>query len=375
MSARTVHSEFSREGPGSPAAAGGSAPAPVLEFAGRTIGRGRRAFVIAEAGVNHDGDPELALELVEAAASAGADAIKFQTFRAESVAAASAPKAAYQQERTGSGGSQLEMIRGLELGSEVFDRLARRCRQRGIVFLSTPADPASADLLEGLDVPAFKIASGEITNLPFLEDLARRGLPLILSTGMATLDEVAAAVAVIERAGDPPLALLQCVTDYPADPAEANLRAMDVMRDTFSVPVGYSDHCLGPEVAMAAVARGASIIEKHFTLGRHRKGPDHFASAEPAEFSAMVRCIRRVEIALGDGIKRPSPGERAHLPVARRSLHAARDIAAGDAITAEVLACLRPATGIAPGRLDEVVGRTASVPIPRGSPLTWDLLS
>lgn len=342
---------------------------------GRAIGPGAPCFVIAEAGVNHNGDPRLAAELVAVAAAAGADAVKFQTFSADRLASASAAKAAYQQETTEASESQLEMLRRLELSPAAHRALVRQCRERGILFISTPFDELSADFLAELDVPLFKIPSGELTNLPYLAHVARLGRPMIVSTGMASLGEVETAVETLEQHGDAPLALLHCVSNYPARPEDVNLRAMETMAAAFGVPVGYSDHTLGNEVALAAVARGACIVEKHFTLDRALPGPDHRASSEPAELAALVSGIRRVEAALGDGRKRPASSEADTAAVARRSLVAARDLAAGSVLTEDTLTAKRPGTGLPPAMRSFLVGRTLRADAAAGSMITLDMVS
>ena len=330
-----------------------------VEIAGRVIGAGRAPFVIAEGGVNHNGSPELALRLVDAAAGAGADAVKFQTFSADAVVLPSARQAEYQRQRAAAE-SQLEMVRRLELPIDAWATLRDRARERGMLFLSTPFDLASVELLAGLDVPVFKVGSGDLTNLVLLRAVAAHGRPLLLSTGMATLDEVAAAVADLRAHGDPPLVLLQCTSAYPANAEEANLAAMATLREAFGVPVGYSDHTLGTSVAIAAAAMGAAVIEKHLTLDRAMPGPDHAASLEPADFAQMVRGVREAAAAIGDGVKAPRPGEADAAAVARRSLVAKRRIAAGEELHADDLDAMRPAGGISPLRLDEVVGRRAA---------------
>ena len=321
-----------------------------VEIAGRAIGAGARCFVIAEAGVNHDGDLRRALALVDAAAEAGADAVKFQTFRADAVASAEARNAPYQ-----GAGTQQELLRALELSADDHTALVDACASRGVVFLSTPFDEESADLLDELDVPAFKIASPDVTNLPFLEYVARKGRPVLLSTGMSTLDEVRAAARALAPA--PGLVLLHCVSAYPAPAADANLRAMATMREQLGVPVGFSDHTAGIEVALAAVALGASVVEKHLTVDRGLPGPDHAASLEPDELRALVEGVRRVEAALGDGEKRPAPSEAENRDLVRRSLAARRDLEEGTVLEPAMLTALRPATGIAPAQMPEVVGR------------------
>jgi N-acetylneuraminate synthase len=315
-------------------------------------------LVIAEAGVNHNGDPLLAARLVDAAAEAGANAVKFQVFRADAVAAPTAPKASYQSETTGAGESQLQMLSGLELDAESFGALKAQCDDRGILFLASAFDAASVEMLDALDVAAFKLGSGELTNHALLADVGGRGRPVLLSTGMADLEEVEEAVAVLRAAGTADVVVLHCTTAYPAPAAEANLRAIATLRDRLRIPVGYSDHTAGDEIALAAVALGACVLEKHFTLDRSLRGPDHRASLEPAELAALVRRVRGVESALGDGVKRPTASERGNAEVVRRSLAAADDLRAGSVVTHAMLTALRPGTGISPTRTEHVVGRT-----------------
>jgi N-acetylneuraminate synthase len=318
-------------------------------------------LVVAEAGVNHNGDLETAKALVAAAAEAGADVVKFQTFVAEQITAASAPKARYQLETTGGGESQREMIRRLELSRGDHLALIDECRRHRIAFMSTAFDAGSLDLLLDLGVERIKVASGEITNLPLLRRMGATGKPLFVSTGMSTLDEVAAAIDVLERAGASrdSITVLQCNTAYPTPVADANLRAMRTLADAFGTQVGYSDHTAGIEVAIAAVALGATVIEKHLTLDRTLPGPDHAASLEPDQMRAMIAAIRNIEHALGDGIKRPSPSERENIAIARRSLVATRPIHAGEVFSEGNVAAKRPAGGLSPMRWDEVVGRPA----------------
>jgi N,N'-diacetyllegionaminate synthase len=337
----------------------------------RPIGAGHPVFVIAEAGVNHNGDLDLARRLVDVAATAGADAVKFQTFAAERVAAREAPKADYQRQTTSAEESQQQMLRRLELSPAAHRELQAHAVGRGLTFLSTPFDEASADLLDALGVPAIKIGSGEVTNLPFLQHVARKGRPVILSTGMSSLDEVGAAVAAVRETGNAELILLHCVSEYPARAIDANLRAMQTLADAFGTPVGYSDHTPGLEVALAAVALGASVIEKHFTLDRTLPGPDHRASLEAAQLTELVRGIRLVEQALGNGVKAPTSGELANRVVARRSLAAAVDLPAGLSLTRESLCALRPATGIPPASLPAVLGRKLTRPRRAGELIAW----
>ncbi|MDQ0285616.1 N-acetylneuraminate synthase/N,N'-diacetyllegionaminate synthase [Desulfofundulus luciae] len=332
-------------------------------------------FIIAEAGVNHNGDLETAKRLVDAAVVAGADAVKFQTFVPEEVVTGSAEKASYQKANMPGGQeTQLDMIRRLALSKEDFRTLKAYCDRAGIMFLSTPYDYYSVDFLDELGVPLFKIPSGELVNDRFLRYVAARGKPLIISTGMAMLGEVEEAVEVVQDAGVREITLLHCTSAYPASYEEVNLRAMVTLRQAFGLPVGYSDHTPGTEVAVAAVALGARVIEKHFTLSRNMEGPDHKASLEPDELAAMVRSIRNVERALGDGRKRPSPGEQDVMRAARRSLVAAVDIAAGEIITPDKLTVKRPGTGIPPKMWDVVVGRRARVDIPADTVITWEMI-
>lgn len=324
--------------------------------------------------MNHNGDIELARHLIDAAVEAGADAVKFQTFKAGRVADPMAPKAEYQLRATNPAESQLDMLRRLELAPGAVRELQRHCRQRGIFFMSTPFDEESVDLLEELNVPAYKIGSGEITNLPLLEYIARKGRPVILSTGMSYLNEVDRAVRAIRDTGNNQLVLLHCVSNYPADPADANLLAMQSLAVAFQLPVGYSDHTPGVESALAAVALGACILEKHFTLDKGLPGPDQQASLEPPEFKQMIRSVRQVEQALGDGVKRPRTSEMSMRDVARRSIAAAADIKPGETIRREMLTARRPATGIEPTLIDLLVGRKSAVLIPAGRIISFDML-
>ena len=343
-------------------------------LAGRAIAPGRPVFVIAEAGVNHNGDAAMARALIDAAADSGADAVKFQTFRTSALTSRTAPKAAYQIEATGAGESQSEMLMRLELSTETLRALQARAAARGIVFFSTPFDEASADTLAALGVPMFKIPSGEITNLPLLRHIAAKGKPIILSTGMSTLDEVEQALTAIGDVADVPVAILHCVSAYPAPVGEVNLRAMDALRDRFGRPVGLSDHTLGLEIALAAVARGAAIVEKHLTLDKNLPGPDHRASLEPAEMAALARGIRNVEAALGDGVKRPMPSELDTRRVARKSLVAARALRAGEELVKDAVAVKRPGTGISPAELERALGRRVRRDLAADDVIDWTAL-
>jgi N,N'-diacetyllegionaminate synthase len=348
---------------------------PPLLVGTRRIGPGEPVFVIAEAGVNHNGDIDLAQRLVDVASEAGADAIKFQTFKAENVAASTAPKAVYQLETTDSFESQQEMLRRLELSPAMHRELQAYCQQQHILFMSTPFDENSADLLDELDVPLFKLPSGEVNNWPFLEYVARKGKPLILSTGMSYLSEVDEALRVIYNAGNTQVIILHCVTNYPADPADVNLRTMQTMATALHTPVGYSDHTPGPEVALAAVALGACVIEKHFTLDKSLSGPDHRASLEPRELRALIAGIRTVERALGNGTKQPASSEENNRLLVRRSLVAAQDIPQGDILQPHMLKGLRPAGGISPALAREVVGHKTRQALKSGQLVTWSDLA
>jgi len=328
-----------------------------VSIARARIGVGEPAFVIAEAGVNHNGDLELAHKMIDVAAEAGADAIKFQTFDPESLAAPAAPKAKYQVKNTGEDGSQLEMLRKLVLPRSSYPELIRHAEEKGLIFMSTPFDQASADFLDSLGIAAFKISSGDLTNHPLLLHIAKTGRPMLISTGMASLESVEAAVSALRSVGMPPLVLFHCVTSYPARAADCNLRAIETLRSRFGVPVGWSDHTEGFDISVAAVALGANSVEKHFTLDRNLPGPDHAASLEPAELVAMVKAIRRVESALGSGIKQATEAEVAIAPAAYRSLFWNKDMRSGTIVTAEDLIALRPGTGISPSKLQLYVGR------------------
>ncbi len=347
----------------------------MIRISGRRIGEGRPCFVIAEAGVNHNGEIKIAKRLIDAAKKAGADAVKFQTFSAERLVTPEAPKAGYQLKNTSAAESQLQMLKRLELSASDHRVLLDYCKKAGILFLSTPFDEISADLLETLALPAYKLPSGELTNHAFLAHVAKKSQPMIVSTGMSDLNEVADAVRAIKRAGNPPLILLHCVSNYPASPEDVNLRAMQTMRKTFGVPVGYSDHTLGIDVALAAVALGACVIEKHLTLDRNMRGPDHAASVEPAEFARLVAGIRAIEKALGHGRKERAVSESDTAKVARKSLVALRSIEKGDVFTPDVLTVRRPGTGLPPHHLSRLLGKKAGRRIPAGKVITESMVS
>lgn len=316
-------------------------------------------FIIAEAGVNHNGDIEIAKRLVDEAALAGADAIKFQTFKAESLVCKDARKADYQMTTTEQSESQFDMLKKLELTSEMHEQLIEYCTQKGIMFLSTPFDIDSIHYLVDCGINILKVPSGEITNYPYLREIGKTGKKVILSSGMSTLEEVQEAVNVLRNHGSGEITVLHCNTEYPTPYKDVNLLAMVTIRNELDVAVGYSDHTQGIEVPIAAAALGASVIEKHFTLDRNMEGPDHRASLEPWELQAMVRAIRNIEQALGDGQKIPSESEIKNIGIARKSVVAQCDIKAGEKFTEVNLTTKRPGTGINPMRWNEMIGKTA----------------
>lgn len=332
-------------------------------------------FVIAEAGVNHNGELDLALRLCDAAKAAGADAVKFQTFRAEDLVVPGAPTAEYQARQTGQQ-DQFAMLQRLELTTAQHEAIQRHCDAIGIEFFSTPFSVEAVDMLVRLGVRRIKLSSGELTHRALVERAAAARLPLLVSTGMATMDEIREALQWIAaaRGGLDGVTVLHCTSAYPAPDEALNLKAMASMAADLGIAVGYSDHSLGIEADLAAVALGACVIEKHLTLDRTLPGPDHSASLEPVQFKAMVEGIRRVSAMLGDGVKAPTPEERDTARVARRSIVAAVHIPAGAVITPAMLACRRPATGIAPRELERVVGRRAAQAMPAGTVLQWDQL-
>ena len=318
-----------------------------------------KIFIIAEAGDNHNGSLEFAFQLVDKAAEAGADCVKFQTFVTEEVISKRAEKAEYQKESTGAEESQYEMVKKLELSFENFKELQRYAQEKGLTFLSTPFDIPSVDFLASIHVPYFKIPSGEITNLPYLIRIAQTGRDIILSTGMAEMDEIETAVRILREHGAGEISLLHCNTEYPTPMEDVNLRAMLSLKEKFGVKVGYSDHTKGIEVPIAAAALGAEIIEKHFTLDHNMEGPDHKASLEPDELKAMVDGIRNIEKALGSGIKTASNSEKKNIDIARKSIVARKKIVKGETLTEENLAVKRPGNGISPMKWYEVIGTTA----------------
>ncbi|MGE5351526.1 MAG: N-acetylneuraminate synthase [Acidobacteriota bacterium] len=331
-----------------------------------------KTYIIAEAGVNHNGSLELAMKLVEAAKEAGADAVKFQTFKAEKLVSRKAVKAEYQMNSTSADESQFNMIKKLELSQDDHIKLFDFCKKTGIEFLSSPFDEESADFLDEIGLEIFKIPSGEITNIPFLKHIAQKGKKIILSTGMSQLGEIEEALSVINAYNTGDVVLLHCVTEYPAPYGEINLRAMLTLKQAFNIRVGYSDHSPGIEISLAAIALGAEVIEKHFTLDKNLPGPDHKASLEPEELKNMIASIRNIEKSLGDGIKRPAECEIKNIHIARKSLVAVTDIAEGELISLSNISVKRPGSGILPKYLEQVIGKRARTSIAAEEVMTWD---
>lgn len=334
-----------------------------------------KVIIIAEAGVNHNGDIQNAFKLIEVAAAAGADYVKFQTFKTELNISTKAPKADYQLNNTGNTESQFEMVKKLELSFDDFVRLKEYCEELNIGFLSTAFDNPSIDFIDSLNPDYFKVPSGELTNKPFLQYLASKGRKLIISTGMADMSEISWAVDVLKSAGtkESDLILLHCNTEYPTPMKDVNLLAMNAIKKQFNLPVGYSDHTLGIEVPIAAVALGATVIEKHFTLSREMEGPDHIASLEPEELKQMVHAIRNIELAIsGSGMKEPSESEQKNSAIARKSIHVSKDLVKGHKLTLEDVVMQRPGDGISPKFIDDIIGKTVQFDINEGSKLRWE---
>ena len=321
-----------------------------------------RTLIIAEAGVNHNGDIKLAKQLIDAAADSGADYVKFQTFSADRIVTKSADKAEYQKQSSDSSESQFEMLKRLELSVEMHLELIEHCKHKSIKFLSTGFDIQSVDLLVGLGLNLVKIPSGEITNLPLLRHIGSLDLPVILSSGMSTMKEIGDALLILEQTGLPraQITVLHCTTEYPTPMDEVNLRAMNSIRNTLGVAVGYSDHTLGIEVSVAAVALGASVIEKHFTIDRSLPGPDHKASSEPVELVAMVKAIRNIEVALGSDVKEPTMSEIKNAHIARKSILASQKIEKGEILSTVNLVVKRPGNGMSPMLWDRLIGQVAT---------------
>ncbi len=345
-----------------------------VKIGSKTIGEGQPLFIIAEAGVNHNGDMSLARKLIDAAKEAGADAIKFQTFTPEELSSEIAPQAAYQIVNTGQEEPQIDMLRRLVLPHKEHQALKQYAEERGLVFLSTPFSIADSDFLETLDLVAFKIPSGELTNMPFLAHVAKKGKTILMSTGMGTLEEVKDAIKTLTENGAKDIALFHCTSMYPAPFEDLNLRAMKTIADETGLPTGYSDHSEGIAIPIATVALGAHLLEKHFTLDRNLPGPDHKASLEPGELKEMITSVRLVERALGSSEKKPTEGELDTARIARKSVVAKKDIAKGSTLAEADLYIVRPGTGIPPKRLPELIGKTASTDIPRGTALQWEMI-
>jgi len=341
-----------------------------IEIENKQIENGKSCFIIAEAGINHNGNINLAKRLVDVAKRAGVDAVKFQTFITEEIVTKTAEMANYQKENIGKKESQFEMLKKIELSYKDFIELKKYCDRKGIIFLSTPHSEDAIDFLEPL-VPVYKIASGDLTNLPFLEKIAKKKKPIILSTGMARLDEVSEAVNIIKTQGNNKIILLHCTSNYPCPLEEVNLRTMATLKREFSLPVGYSDHTLGTLVPVMAVTMGAVVIEKHFTLDRNLTGPDHKASLEPKELKLMVKTIRDVEKALGNGIKKPTESEKKIKKIVRKSIIAKVNIPKGTKISKEMLIIKRPGTGIAPKYINRIVGEKAKRNILKDELINW----
>ena len=342
-----------------------------VQIGNRLVGPGQPCFIIAEVGVNHNGDLNLAYKMVDIALQAGVDAVKFQSFITEELITLNAPKASYQLETTGQSNSQYMMLKALELTSIQHNMLKQYCADKGIVYLCTPYEHTSVDMLDVLDVTAYKIASTDINNLPFLQYIATKNRPVILSTGMSTLGEIEQAIGVLYSGGlKGKIILLHCTSEYPAPIEEVNLCAILTMQQAFGCPIGFSDHTVGLGASPWAVAIGACIIEKHFTLDRSMDGPDHRASLEPTELKELVHTVRQVEVALGNGVKRPMPSELTNKPLMQKSLVARRAIQAGSVITVNDLTCKRPGFGLAPSWFETVIGKRAARDIPEDTLIT-----
>lgn len=345
-----------------------------IQIGKRQIGDGCSCFIIAEAGVNHNGEMPIAKKLIDAAAEAGADAVKFQTFIAEELATQGVDKAQYQKSGLASGKSQLEMLKSLEFGKDEFEELCAYCNKKGIVFLSTPFDFKSADMLEGLNIPAYKISSGDLNNYPFLSYISKKQKPMILSTGMSELDEISAALSSIKKENNHEIIVLQCTSAYPAPYEEIHLNAMKFLREKFKVLVGFSDHSIGIEVSIAAVALGACVVEKHFTLDKSFEGPDHKASINPSELTSLVKSIRHVEASLGSDAKTTNPSEQNTKRIARKKIIAANNIPAGSVLRREHIAFKRNELGLAPSNLEKILNRKTKKLIKKDEPILLESL-
>jgi N,N'-diacetyllegionaminate synthase len=346
----------------------------LINIGSKAIGEEKPVFIIAEAGVNHNGDVGLAKRLIDVAFEAGADAVKFQTFKASKLISARAPQGDYK-----STGVDIALIEKLELSLQHYIELIEYCQDLGIEFLATPFDFGSVNLLEKLSARAYKVSSSDLTNLPLLKHIASKKMPILLSTGMGYLSEIEEALlAISDEMGASinrlPVVLMHCISHYPAPMNQLNLKAIKTLADTFKLPIGYSDHSRGVEAALAAVVMGACVIEKHYTLNRNFPGPDHKSSIEPDELKFLVESIRNIEASLGDGIKRPAQCEVNAIPISRKSLVSACEIKAGEIITREMLEIKRPATGIPPKYYNLIIGKASIVDIPEDEVITWDML-
>ena len=346
----------------------------MLKIGNKAIGDGNRAFIIAEAGVNHNGDIDIAKKLVDEAANSGVDAIKFQTFKTEKLVTGYADMATYQKNNIGHGSSQFNMLKKLELTYENFKDIQKYCIHKNVMFLSTPFDFESADFLESIGMEAFKISSGDLTNIPLLNHIAKYNKPIILSSGMSNLSEIEEAINGIYCQGNKDIAVLHCTSNYPADLQSVNLNAMNTIKNAFKIVSGYSDHTQGITVPIAAVAMGANIIEKHFTLSKDMEGPDHKASLNPIELSDMVCAIRDVEMAFGTGIKMYNPSEVDTMKAARKSIVASRNLKAGESINLMDLDYKRPGTGISPKFYDHIVGKKVNRDIDMDQQITLNMV-
>ena len=345
----------------------------MIKLGDQYINNSAPCFIIAEAGVNHNGDINLAYKIIDAAKKSGANAVKFQTYKTEKLVTTVAEKAKYQTRGADPSETQFQMLKKFELSETNFENVYQYCQQKNILFLSSPFDDESIEFLDRLGIIAFKIPSGEINNYPYLKTIAKKQKPIILSTGMSDLEEVENAVDILKENGNGEIILLHCVSNYPTDPEDVNLRAMKTMSTTFGLPVGYSDHTEGIEIPIAAAALGACVIEKHFTLDKHLEGPDHATSLEPSAFTAMVEGIRNVESAMGNGIKKPSIKEADIAKVVRKSLVAKENLASGTVLDRSMIEIKRPGTGLPPGYLEHVIGRKLRIDVKAGSVLTLEM--
>tara|TARA_B100000315_G_C14585561_1_gene592794 strand:- start:2573 stop:3622 length:1050 start_codon:yes stop_codon:yes gene_type:complete len=336
-----------------------------IKISDKLIGENEKVFIIAEIGVNHNNDMDMAKEMIDKAKKAGADAVKFQTFKTENIILKTAPKAEYQIKTTGEEGSWFDLLKTEELSYENHKMLLEYCQQKGIIFLSTPYDEDSADFLEKLKVPAYKIASTDTNNIPFLRHVANTGKPILLSTGMSNLEEVAESVEAIRKTGNEKIILLHCTSNYPAKIEESNLRVLNTLKEIFKVLVGYSDHSQGNTVGLSSIALGATVYERHFTLDRNLPGPDHQASIEPKELAGLINEIRLVEKALGSDDKRPTEGEHETRKKLRKSIVTLKNISINTKITMDMIGIKRPGTGLEPKYFDQVIGKVAKVDIPQ----------